>query len=324
MLFLTNRRPKQSAKSKRNRRISFDYDTTSVSQLLYFCERQATNDYIEIKSPDFFERLKNLPHKTQLLFYIHGYNNNMEPNVFENTRVLQDEFDKIENDLVLVVPIIWPCDDDSMLAVADDYWDDQDAADASGFGFARALAKFDHWRRLPAQQEIPCLRRINVLAHSMGNRVLVNAMQLWAEKHNGGNAPMLFRNTFMVAPDVPNEVLEPKEPGRYIVDASRNVVVYFAGDDLAMPASKVANIKNKTLTRRLGMTGPEDLDKLPKRVFEVDCDDFNNSLNPPTGHTYFMRSPKGVTSPLIPHMAHAIKWGRLPSGDRRQRLDSPF
>ena len=48
--------------------------------------------------------------------------------------------------LVSVVPLMWPCDDDSILAIADDYWDDQQAADQSGGGFARLLGK-DDWRR---------------------------------------------------------------------------------------------------------------------------------------------------------------------------------
>lgn len=46
-----------------------------------------------------------------------------------------------------VVPLIWPCDDDSVVAFIDDYWDDQRAADASGMAFARMLGKFDDWRR---------------------------------------------------------------------------------------------------------------------------------------------------------------------------------
>lgn len=324
MLFITNRRPRQSAKSKTNRKISFDYDTTTVSQLLYFCERHGAHDYVEIKSQAFFQRLKDLHQDTQLLFYIHGFNNNMEPTVFSKTQILQEEFDRIQPNMVLVVPIIWPCDDDSIVALADDYWDDQDAADASGHSFARALGKFDSWRRSDAQQKIPCLKRINILAHSMGNRVLVNAMSLWAEKYSAGHAPLLFRNTFMVAPDVPNEILEEGEPGMYIADASRNVVVYYASDDLAMPASKVANVKNKTLSRRLGMTGPERLERVPKNVYEVDCDDFNNRMDTPAGHTYFLRGRGNTVSPLIPHMAEAMKHGRVQPEQQHQRLKSPF
>lgn len=319
MLFITNRTPKQSAKSKKNRKLSFNYDNTAVSQFLYFCERSAKDDYIEIKSDAFFERLKGLHENTQLLFYIHGFNNNMEPDVFENAQILQELFDQEQENLVYVVPIIWPCDDDSALAFIDDYWDDQDAADASGPAFARLLGKFDSWRRKEQQQRIPCLKRINVLAHSMGNRVLKNALNDWVVKHSSGNMPLFFRNVFMIAADVENEALEKSEPGRHIVSSARNVVVYYANDDLAMPASKLANVKNKTVSRRLGMTGPEDMSKLPKNVYEVDCDDFNNDFDL-KGHSYFLKDKEGATSPIIKHMSIAIDTGRVSPAQRSEIL----
>ncbi|MCP3890200.1 MAG: alpha/beta hydrolase [Desulfobulbaceae bacterium] len=322
MLFITNRTPKQSAKSKRGRKISFDYQNTAAAQHLYFCERHDNDDYIEVKSEGFFQTLKDLPDETQLLFYLHGFNNNMEPDIFKNTEKLQALMDIVYPNLVYVVPLIWPCDDDSALALLDDYWDDQDAADASGPAFARLLGKFDKWRRDKKQQLIPCFKRINVLAHSMGNRVLKNALKEWAEKHSSGNMPQLFRNVFMVAADVENEVLERNEDGRHIVDSSRNIVVYYANDDLAMPASKLANIKNKTLSRRMGMTGPEDLSKLPKCVFEVDCDDFNNRFDL-KGHSYFLDDDSGVSSPIIKHMGDAISSGRVTPSKRSIALEEP-
>ncbi|BBM66885.1 hypothetical protein VA249_35310 [Vibrio alfacsensis] len=315
MLFITNRTPKQSARSKRGRHISFDSNNVSVSQNLYFCERNGQDDYVEIMSEHFFGRLKSLPDDTQLLFYIHGFNNNMEGDIFENAEKLQQLMDDESPSLVQVIPLIWPCDDDHAVAIIDDYWDDQEAADFSGPAFARLLGKFDTWRRDELQQKEPCYKRINVLAHSMGNRVMKNALQEWARKYAAGNMPQLFRNVFMIAADVENEVLEKNEDGRFIVDSGRNILVYFANDDFAMPASKIANIKNKTLSRRLGMTGPEDLSKLPSKVYEVDCDDFNNQFDI-KGHTYFLENGKGEVSPIIKHMASAIKTGRVTPNTR--------
>ncbi|WP_234976438.1 alpha/beta hydrolase [Vibrio quintilis] len=274
----------------------------------------------------FFKYLKELEDHTQLLLYIHGFNNNMEPDIFRNAAKLQDllnqalqKSSKNEPASVLVVPVIWPCDDNPALALIDDYWDDQDAADCSGPGFARLLGKFDTWRKSPEQQEIPCFRRINILAHSMGNRVLKNALKFWADKYSSGQMPALFRNTFLVAADIPNEALEKGEDGRYIVDSSRNVVVYYANDDLAMPASKIANIKYMTLSRRMGMTGPETLNVLPEKVKEVDCDDFNNEFDM-KGHSYFLDKDDGTPSPMIRHMADAIASGRVKPNKRSYRL----
>ncbi|OEF29521.1 alpha/beta hydrolase [Vibrio rumoiensis] len=319
MLFITNRIPNQSARSKANRKITFNYQNTDISKWLYFCERQAKGEYIEITSVPFFAKLKGLPSETQLLFYIHGFNNNMEPEVFQRAQQLETLLNSTAPNVVKVIPIIWPCDDDATIKILDDYWDDQKAADYSGIAFARLFWKFDQWRRQLAQQQSPCIKRMNILAHSMGNRVLVSAMQHWVQDTQPGGMSQLFRNVFMVAADVENDILEQGKQGRHIVDSAKNTITYFASDDLAMPASKIANVYGKTLSRRMGMTGPEDLTKLPKRkVYEVDCDEFNNRFDFPTGHTYFLTrtDEKGTQeiSPMIHHISKIIQTGRVEGG----------
>ena len=317
MLFATNRLPRQSAKTRKNRKVTFNLQDTTVSQNMFFCERHGVEDYTELGNRAFFDRLKQLPEKTQILLYIHGFNNTGEAEIFPNAHKLQQLFDQVGGEgLVHVVPLIWPCDDDSVAHFIDDYWDDQRASDMSGMAFSRMLGKFDVWRSSKENLQSPCLKRINVLAHSMGNRVLRNALRYWVENDAQGQMPMLFRNIFMVAADVVNHTLEPGEEGQYIPDAARNVITYFANDDLAMPASKLANLKNRTVSRRLGMTGPEDLAKTPKNVYEVDCDDFNNDFDKPKGHSYFLEDENGVVSPMLEHMVKAIKTGRVEPAER--------
>lgn len=327
MLFVTNRSPRQSPRSRRNRRLSFDLDNTGITQYLYFCERRGEEEYVEILNEAFFQRLRDLADpQTQILLYIHGFNNTPEKSIFPTAKKLQAQLDALtEGGAVpspVVVPLIWPCDDDSIVAIADDYWDDQKAADQSGTSFARMLGFFDAWRREEAtaaarESRPPCGRRINVLAHSMGNRVLRNALRDWVEELGGGSMPLMFRNIFMAAPDVANETLEAGHEGRYIPQAARNVVVYYAADDLAMPASKVANLKNRVVSRRLGMTGPDNLDAVPHNVYAVDCDNFNTRCDPPTGHGYFVEFPDETPSPVLKHMAHALQTGRVFPDDRR-------
>lgn len=323
MLFATNRTPTQTARSKIGRKISFSMQNTSVRQDMYFCRRKGINDYVEIGSKTFFQELKDLNDNTQILFYIHGFNNLGESDIFPNAEVLQDMFNELSPGLVYVVPLIWPCDDDSAISFMDDYWDDQRASRASGDSFARMLGFFDDWRKEEEQKENPCTRRINVLAHSMGNRVLRNAISHWVKDDMGGNMIQLFRNVFMVAADVVNHTLERKEDGCYIPDSARNVIVYYANDDLAMPASKIANLKNMTVSRRLGMTGPESMSekRLARNVFEVDCDNFNNSWGDKKGHTYFLRNKNGTISPVIHHMIAAIDGGRVTPDNRHHVLN---
>ena len=247
MLFITNRRPKEGIRTKINRPISFDISDNAPSNSVYYCERRSKNKYIELGSKQFMKRVKTSNYE-QILFYIHGFSNLPEPNIFPCSDLLQKLFDKFDNkkkNLVQVIPLIWPCDDD--LAIVDDYWDDQRSADQSAFSFSRVLGKFDKWRNDSKEnpEDAPCLKWINVLAHSMGNRVLREALRTWSKYDLARGVPMLFRNTFLVAADVVNESLELGRPGELICHASRNVSVYFASDDLALRASKAANLKNK-------------------------------------------------------------------------------
>lgn len=309
MLFITNRMPKQSARSRAGRRIDFDYKNTDVSKWLYFCERHGVDEYQEIMSDAFFSRLKHLPDSSQLLFYIHGFNCNMEPDVFSQAETLEALLNSDGRQRVCVIPLIWPCDDDAPLQILDDYWDDQRSADFSGIAFSRLLDMFDEWRHAPEQQAKPCLRRMNVLAHSMGNRVLVNTLHYWVDFHGYGGMPMLFRNVFMIAADVNNRVLERGHKGEYVPDSAKNVVIYYASDDWAMSASKVANLKNRIASRRLGMTGPAQPQLLPsQRVFSIDCDAFNSRFDS-KGHTYFLTNAQGEVSPIIEHMAGILDRG---------------
>ena len=324
MLFVTNRSPRQSYRTKLNRKIDFSLQNTSASQCLFFCERRAKHDYIEIGSRSFFDRLKSSEAFEQILLYIHGFNNTNEKEIFPRAQRLQELIDKEgAKSLVQVIPLIWPCDDDAPTAIIDDYWDDQRAADQSGNAFARLLGKFDDWRHDKVQKTEPCTKRINVLAHSMGARVLRNALHTWAHHDAKRGVPQLFRNVFLVAADVVNHTLEAGEEGRFIPDSARNVVVYFSNEDLAMPASKIANLKNFTVSRRLGMTGPENLDAVPRNVYEVDCDNIVYEFDKLKGHSYFLCDSNDNPSPVLLHMIKAITDGRVEPADRHFELPKP-
>ena len=313
MLFVTNRRFFQgpsatllSGNTPAQRPVIFKLDDTEPSRSVSFCRRLKHGDYQEIYSGNFFQNLKDDGAK-QILLYIHGFNNLPERDIFPRANKLQEMCDEAEPGLVTVVPMIWPCDND--FGIIKDYWDDQSAADASAFGFARIFGMFLKWRDGQSEAGDPCYKRINILAHSMGNRVLRGALERWA--HDYGAVPGVFRNIFMVAADVANETLEPSESGRYISAACRNVTVYFANDDLALRASKVANLKSKVVSRRLGHTGPEDMAKVAGNVYAIDCDNFNNTVDSPAGHAYFLADSTGNPSPVFHHILRSIRTGRV-------------
>ncbi len=317
MLFITNRFPKQSIRSRTGRDFDFDLNNNGASNSVFFCERNGQDSYSEIGSLELLKKLKESSYR-QLLIYIHGFSNLPEA-AFEGAMEFQQLCDKAKQDEILVIPLIWPCDND--LGVVKDYWDDQKAADQSAYSFARVLEKFIAWRNSEKHnpEADPCLKRINVLAHSMVNRVFRQTMAAWNRYDLADGVPLIFRSSFLVASDIVNESLEKGEQGELICHASRNVVVYHASDDLALRASKISNLKNKIASRRLGHTGPEDMDLVPKNVFSVDCDDINNAYDL-KGHSYF-RSGRttGEAGLVFEHIFKTLLSGRVFPEDEFRR-----
>lgn len=318
MLFVTNRFPKGSIETAIDRVFDFDLKNNAPSNSVFFCKRDSDGTIKEIGGLNFLSELKKSKFR-QILLYIHGYSN-LPNDVFEAATEFQNLCNKKEKQEVLVVPIIWPCDND--LGVVKDYWDDQKSADSSAPAFSRALCRFLEWRNsnLNTPDNDPCLKRINVLAHSMGNRVLRETLYAWNKYDLADGVPLVFRNTFLVAADIENESIHRTEKGKLICDASRNVVVYFASDDLALRASKAANLKNKIASRRLGHSGPEDMDLTPKNVYAVDCDDVNNIYDSPKGHSYFRSGKvKGKPGLVFEHIFNCLKTGRVFPEDEVRR-----
>ena len=327
MLFITNRALTRSRRSRRGRPVSFRLDDNEAGQSVFFCRRNGAGDYTELTSGPFLDALRE-GGAEQILVFVHGFSNLPESGVFPRAQALQDLFDAKQERLVEVVPLIWPCDDD--LGILKDYWDDQQAADASAFAFARVLQKFLAWRDgREAAGAAPCAKRISVLAHSMGSRVLRETVRVWTKHHLRQGPPLLFRNVFLVAADVVNETLEPNEAGGQLAAAARNLVVYYAGDDLALRASKVSNLRNRIASRRLGHTGPEDMARVAANVYAVDCDGASTRYDPPKGHSYFtydegaqgaLYVERGGRPGLVfEHIYHCVRTGRVKNAAPRDR-----
>ncbi len=304
MLFVTNRRIEGSRRSQPGRAIAFAQGDQEPGASLFFCQRLGPERYVELTAVPFFSRLRRSRHR-QLLFYVHGFSCQPESRVFPDALRLQTLCDAIDPDLAEVVAIVWPCDDDFGIVL--DYWDDQHAATASGLALARVLGKFMAWRDRLGTEET-CLKHVNLVAHSMGNRVLATALASWS--HAYGTVPALFRNLFMVAADVANDLFAPGRPGVALSAAARNVVVYHAADDFALRTSKVANLKNRVVKRRLGHTGPGDLAQAPANVVAVDCDDFNSRYDR-FGHSYLLADPAGRPGAVLRHLVDTMRTGRV-------------
>jgi esterase/lipase superfamily enzyme len=326
MLFITNRVlkqgltpvPKEGEAVRLARDVDFVLENNQAEQSFYCCRRTGPEGYTEIGSANLFDEIKSL-NVEQLLFYIHGFST-LPEQAFAQAEKLQQLLNNlhqtsvnnnVKSQKIAVIPIIWPCDND--MGQVQDYFDDQKAADASGTAYMRLLQKFLAWRDGNSTLDNPCLKRVNVLAFSMGNRVLRGALQLAAKYYPQNSLGLMFRNVFLASADVVNESLEPRQEGEVIPVVSRNTVVYFAADDLALRASKVANVGSDVASRRLGHTGPENMEKVPRNVYAIDCDDFNNQYDDPIGHTYFLDDPAtGEAGLVLRHAWHCMQTGRVP------------
>ncbi len=301
MLFVTNRALKEGLKSEAGRAVNFDEDNDEPLASVFFCEKHE-DGMTEIMSDPFLDRVRQNSVK-EIIVFVHGFNNTTEK-TFEAAAKIQGRCDEIAKGDYLVIPLIWP--NGGKTGIVRDYYEDQDRADGSVIAFARILAKFLEWRA-EHDGEVGCLKRVNLLAHSMGVRVAVGTLERWRERDQ--TLPRVFRNVFLVAADVPNETLERGKSGYPLVETSRTLTVYHADDDLAMRASKVANVRNREVTRRLGHTGPEEMSRTASNVFAVDCNDFNDAEDPGSGHGYF----SGVA---LRHMMFTLRTGRVDVNDR--------
>ena len=318
MLFITCRMPTVNTEPELNRNFEFDLGNNASNRAFFCCRRHKKGSYEEIGSKALLSEIKKSRYR-QVVVYIHGFSN-LPEDVFKNVEEFQSLCNRKKDREVLALPVIWPCDND--LGIVKDYWDDQKAADQSAFALARMIQKFMEWRSSPEYnpEDDPCLKRINILAHSMGNRVLRQTLFNWRKYYQPAGLPLLFRNTFLVAADILNESLHKGHSGELICHASRNVVVYYASDDLALRASKVSNLKNAEASRRLGHTGPEDMDLTPKNVYAIDCDDVNTRYDMPKGHSYFRSGEKkGEPGVVFDHIFDTILTGRVfPSDEYRK------
>ena len=323
MLFLTNRVLNKNNETRIGRSVEFDLRDTNALQSIFFCERERAGSYIEIGSEAFLQRLKD-SQAEQILVYIHGFNSQPETSVFPRAEKLQKFIQAAAPGLAEVVSIVWPSrPTDGTKEFIRGYYDDQLAADVSATAFARALARLQHWQLENIESDTPCLKRINVLAHSMGNRVLRGAVKCWSDEILGHGPPLIFRNLFMVAADVENETLERGREGGALPASSRNVVVYYSYDDIALRASKGANASVRGVSRRLGHTGPYDMTKMPANVYSIDCDRVAMTYDPGKGHTYFLDDPRGNPGKVFAHILNCIQHPRPLTNVRNRYVIRP-
>ncbi len=113
-------------------------------------------------------------------------------------------------------------------------------------------------------------RKIHLIAHSMGNRVLTGALKLLPQQ----DAPV-FNEVVLTAPDIDADVFK-NEIAPKIVNQADRVTIYASANDVALRASSIVNTLGKV---RLGQGGRR-LTTFPDfgNIHVIDASDVDTSL----------------------------------------------
>lgn len=269
-----------------------------------------------------------------LNIFVHGFDTTWQSAVQRYQAIVDNLFTGPQS-LGICVLFTWP----SKGSVAG-YFPDRSEARQSGDDFADVLSVLYDWMSMKQvaaakNSNDACKAKTSVIAHSMGNYVVENAMNVaWTRK----NRPLLMSlisQFVMVAADVDNDIFRSGDSvthgdGEGIANLTYRVTALYTGRDSVLGMS--AGLKHGK--RRLGRSGLDRTCPIPDNVWDVDC---SNLIDPKIGGTevhgaYFQEDPcyklmravlKGLDRTVL------INAGITPSGlsklegrNRRRTLES--
>lgn len=215
----------------------------------------------------------------EILFYIHGFRTELDGAIRTAARLSQSLG-------CTVFLISWPS-----LGETTGYLADRATVDVSGEAIGRVFSIF--LRYLADRDEAEkCDRRINLLAHSMGNYALRQALQ-WVLRYRhllpGGPAslPSIIDHVFLCAADEDDDALELPDKLKPLAALARDITVYHSPLDLALQVSN----RVKLNPSRLGTRGPQNMRATPDNVFAVDVSPVLRGDGDLIDHGFFERSP---------------------------------
>lgn len=226
---------------------------------------RASSQFVDVREDAENERQQHVT------LFVHGYNVTWAEAALRYRQINDDLY--LKNELGLCVLFTWPSN-----GTVTGYLPDRADARASAPDLAEVLnALYDWLAKMQTQgAKDPakgCKAKTSVIAHSMGNYVLQNAMQLvWTRK----NRPLLMsliNQLLMVAADVDNDLFASGEvvdgsDGDAIANLTYRVTALYSGRDSVLGAS--AGLKHFG-KRRLGRSGLSDRNAVPDNVWDFNC-----------------------------------------------------
>jgi esterase/lipase superfamily enzyme len=205
-------------------------------------------------------------------FFVHGFNESWSAAAERYGLIVTNLFTGASS-LGECILFSWPSEG-SVLG----YLPDREQARKGANDFAEVLSALYDWMAMKQAQTAndptqACRAKTSVIAHSMGNYLLENAMNFaWTRK----NRPLLMsliNQLLMVAADVDNDLFRTGEnvshgDGEGIANLTYRVTALYTGRDSVLGASSGLKHFGK---RRLGRSGLDLTSAIPDNVWEVDC-----------------------------------------------------
>lgn len=239
--------------------------------------------------------------KRDALVYLHGFANTFA-NTMERAAALHDHY-LITKEAAggsstpyppFVFTFSWPSDGKAFPSL-EYYMSDRDDAEASGLAMTRSLtALLNFLIEVRAQSRRgdgePCGQCLHLVAHSMGNWALRNAVVAMARDASPRPLPRIFEHVFLMAADEDEDCFETDLKLGLLPQLAHFVHVYHSKNDRALQISDVS----KGNPNRLGVDGPRSLERINTRIFAVDCRDVDWTELEHGRHQYYRLRPEVI------------------------------
>lgn len=245
---------------------------------------------------EIYDALCNYPAKkdNDVLFFIHGFNTDLN-DVREAFKMLNEKYvDNPDSPVRHIIIFTWP---GRSPKIPLHYVNDRNDAMRSGAAFARAIDKvIQFFREFFLLSHNPlCKRKIHMMVHSMGNRVLKHVM-LELEKKGDNTIPELFDQILLMAADIEFEIFERGEAFYNLIKLGQRIHVYFHQKDIVLDISKYT----KNFSNRLGRYGRRKIDEEIVDIIDAKVtgtkDDRGSGLQSDAlNHWYYYTSKEVVT-----------------------------
>lgn len=245
-----------------------------------------------------------------LLIYVHGYNNNLDKSI-RTLGILESRFAQANSPVRHLMLFAWPSQNKKIK-----YRDDMKDTEESGQALARNILKLQTFLETYFEEgdKKPCDRKIHIIAHSSGARVLKYAMDYLRNGSHGMSVRTIFHEAILAAADVDDHEVQTHHSMGYLCQISNRLHNYNHKGDIALFISKTT----KNAHRRLGHKGVPEFSNLPSNLVMVDVTGVKedaNGIDDLVNHWYYYTAPDVVNDIL------AVLKGE-PAVDIAKRADS--